>query len=111
MEQYNKNNLKNVQVIRTENKKMTKIEQRQIKLFFQSLNPKILNNPKTFYYVLIEHTKRISGLGFNLYIINRKRFYQLLIDFLSYLQNTEPIKYNKENHSYTINKFRIEEIN
>ena len=110
MEQYNKNNL-NIQIKKTENKKMTSEEQKIIKSFFKSLNPKILNNSKTFYHVLNENSNSVNGLGFRVDILNRKRFYELVINFLSYIQELEPIEYDKENYTYIINKFIIDESN
>jgi len=109
MEQRNKNNIK-FEIIKVGSKKMTLLEQKQIKKFLGNLFPTLLRSSKNFEYVLIERSNKVNGFYCKVFVKNKIAFFQLFIDFLSFIQNINPIvKVNKKNKGYVIKNYVVSE--
>ena len=106
MEQYNQNNLK-VEVSISSGKKMTKIEQKRIKNFFDSIFPGISKSDKIKYYY--DDWEHLNGIRFEIVVEDKKIFKQFLIDYLSFIQGIPPGKIKDDDVGFLIKRYNISE--
>jgi len=114
MEQYNKNYL-TIEIVKKENKKMTKKQFKQLKFFLVSLSEnKIETNS-----ILQERGNKINGISARIDLKQFKRipFLEFVINYLTLIQglnNNYKIKiptYNiKENYSHPIGGLRLNDL-
>jgi hypothetical protein len=104
MEQYNKNYII-IQIVRKQNKKMTKSQYRQIKKLFESL----YENKTSIKEVYIEGSYRVNGIEMkvDLQKFNLKDLLQFFVSYVCYIQNLNPIYNINGNYSFTIGNLNV----